>query len=160
MTETLVRFSVGPHSCAMPIEAVQEVLRIVAVTPLPRAPKFVEGVINLRGVVTPVLDLRRRFGLEAPAADSSTRILIARLGRTAAGLIVDDVTDVSAIDAESRGIDPTEALGINLRQYASRVVQVDGSLVIVIDPATLLTDAEVAAVEAAATEEESDAGQA
>jgi chemotaxis signal transduction protein len=106
-----------------------------------------------------VLDLRRRFGLEATPADSSTRILITRLGRTPAGLIVDDVTDVSTTDDESHEIDPSEVLGINLRQYASRVVQANGSLVIVIDPATLLTETEVSAVEAAATEEAPDAQQ-
>jgi purine-binding chemotaxis protein CheW len=150
----------------MAIGDVQEVLRIVAVTPLPHAPGFVEGVINLRGVVTPVLDLRRRFGFVTPPADTATRIIITELGETTAGLIVDDVTAVATTDADGDGIDPSDALGVNLRQFVARVVKTEGELVMVIDPATLLNDAELDAVEAAAQveqvehPEDSDAGQA
>lgn len=149
MSMTLVRFSVGRHHCGLPVEAVDEVLRVVAVTPFPVAPPFVEGVINRRGVVTPVIDLRKRVGVACGPYDSTTRIVIARLGSRHAGLIVDDVSDVVVIDRAAMGLDPTDALGIDLRQYSSRIVRDGDDLVVVVDPAKILTDEEGKELDAA-----------
>lgn len=149
MSLTLVRFALGDHQCALALDDVREVLRIVAVTPLPVAPAFVEGVINRRGIVTPVIDLRRRIGLACGPYDNTTRILIAAIGGHSTGLIVDDVSSVVVIDEAGLGIDPTEALGIDLRQYASRVVRDGADLVVVIDPAKILTPDETREFEAA-----------
>ena len=142
MSLTLVRFTIGPHHCGLPVGQVEEVLRAVAVTPLPGAPAFVEGVINRRGTVTPVIDLRTRVGVVSGPYDVATRILVTSLRGHPAGLIVDDVSDVTSIDDTEMGIDPTATLGIDLGRYASRVVNAEGSLVVVIDPARILTDEE------------------
>ena len=142
MSLTLVHFTIGTHQCGLAVEAVEEVLRVVAVTPLPGAPAFVEGVINRRGVVTPVIDLRKRVGLAPGPFDEATRIVITTLRGHPAGLIVDAVSDVITIDEAGMGIDPTEVLGLDLRQYAARVVTAEGALVVVIDPACILTDEE------------------
>lgn len=158
MSLTLVRFALGTHHCALTLDAVHEVLRIVAVTPLPVAPTFVEGVINRRGVVTPVIDLRKRVGIECGPYDSATRILVTTIGGQPAGLIVDDVSEVMAIDGAAMGIDPTEALGIDLRQYADRVVRAGNDLVVVIDPEKILTPDEAHAFEAADLSQEGDDG--
>ena len=159
MSLTLVRFSLGTHQCALALGAVHEVLRVVAVTPLPVAPRFVEGVINRRGVVTPVLDLRKRIGLECGPYDSATRIVVTAIGGQPAGLIVDDVSDVVTIDTAAMGLDPSEALGLDLRQYADRVVRVGDDLVVVIDSEKILTPDEAHAFETAVIPQEGGSGQ-
>ena len=98
MSLTLVHFTIGTPQCGLAVVAVEEVLRVVAVTPLPGAPAFVEGVINRRGTVTPVIDLRKRVGLVPGPYDESTRIVITSLRGHPAGLIVDEVSDVITID--------------------------------------------------------------
>lgn len=138
---TIVQFLLGPHRCALPIEELQEVLRIVAVTHFPRAPGFVEGVIDLRGVVLPVIDMRKRFGLAPGPFDSETRIIIAPLRGRRTGLIVDHVSQVASIDAAHMGIDPSESLGLNMH-YVRRVVKMDEHLVSVLDLDKILTDEE------------------
>lgn len=139
MSLTLVRFSLGEHRCAMALGDVDEVLRVVAVTPLPVAPAFIEGVINRRGVVTPVIDLRKRVGLSCGPYDSTTRIVMTAIHGQSTGVIVDEVSEVVEISEAGLGIDPSEALGMDLRQYASRVVRDGTELVVVIDPGKILT---------------------
>jgi purine-binding chemotaxis protein CheW len=146
---TLVRFALGEYHCALALEDVSEVLRVVAVTPLPVAPAFVEGVINRRGVVTPVIDLRKRVGLSCGPYDNTTRILITSIGGHSIGVIVDEVSNVVVIDEAGLGIDPSEALGMDLRQYSSRVVRDGTDLVVVIDPEKMLTADEEREFEAA-----------
>lgn len=159
MSLTLVRFALGDHRCGLSIDDVSEVLRVVAVTPLPVAPAFVEGMINRRGVVTPVIDLRKRVGLLPGPYDSSTRILMTSIEGQSTGLIVDEVSDVVVIEPSGMGIDPSDALGLDLRQYASRVVRDGADLVVVIDPAKILTADEVRAFEAAVPLQGDDGGQ-
>lgn len=149
MSLTLVRFALGDYQCALALDDVREVLRVVAVTPLPVAPEFVEGVINRRGHVTPVIDLRKRVGLPCGPYDNTTRILITAIGDHSTAVIVDEVTGVVEIDEAGLGIDPSDALGIDLRQYASRVVRDGLDLVVVIDPAKILTPDEEREFEAA-----------
>lgn len=141
MSLSIVEFWIGPHICALPIGAVQEVLRIAEVTHLPRAPEFVEGTLNLRGHVLPVIDLRRRMGLSPGPFDDATHIIITALHGHTAGLIVDDVIRVGDIDDTHMGIDPAEALGIDMSCVA-RVVQGEGSLIAVLSPDDILTEEE------------------
>lgn len=142
MSLTLIRFSLGPHHCGLPIAEVREVLRIVAVTPLPEAPDFVEGVIDVRGRVIPVLDMRKRLGLEPGPHDSATRIVITSLRGHPAGLIVDEVSEVSEIEEADMGIDPSQSLGIDLHRYVSRVVKAGDELIVVIDSGNILSTEE------------------
>ena len=124
MSDTLVRFALGDRHCAVPVSDIDEVIRIVAITPVAGAPKFIEGVINRRGVITPVIDLRKRSGVAAGPFDATTHILITTVRGRSTGLIVDDVKDVGGAD--------------------------DGAdAITVIDPATILTDAEGKAFDAA-----------
>lgn len=150
MSLPLVRFSLGPHLCGLHISEVREVLRIAAVTPLPKAPPFVEGVINLRGDVTPIIDMRKRLGLEPGAYTFSNRILITMLKGHTVGLIVDEVSGVAEIGPTGMGIDPSESLCMNLHPYVSRVVREGDQLVMVIDPAAILTEEETSAFASAA----------
>lgn len=106
----LVTFSVGPQRYAMAVAHVDEVLRIVALTPSPGAPPFIEGVINRRGMTTPVIDLRKRHGVAAGPYDASTHILITSIHGKTTGLIVDDVHDVVASEESVRVLDPVTIL--------------------------------------------------
>ena len=141
MILTIVRFALGTHQCGVAVTSVREILRIVAVTRLPEAPHFLEGVIDLRGVLLPVVDLRKRFGLSPGPYDSETRILVSELRGKPAGLIVDEVTEVAPIGPEHMGIDLSDSLGFELRSV-DRVVQVDERIVIVLDLDKVLTPEE------------------
>lgn len=106
----LVTFSVGPRQLALPVSQVEEVLRIVAITPLAGAPPFVEGIINRRGVTTPVIDLRKRNGVECGPYDSTTHIVVVSVRGRSTGLIVDEVHDVVESAESFAVIDPSAIL--------------------------------------------------
>jgi purine-binding chemotaxis protein CheW len=99
--EQLVVFELAGESYGVDIGRVQEIDRMERVTTVPHAPSFVEGVINLRGRITPVVDLRSRFGLARAEATALTRIVVVKSGEEWVGLVVDAVSEVLriAIDA-------------------------------------------------------------
>lgn len=90
----LACFRVGEQLYALNIMSIREIIRPLRLTAVPKAPPFIEGVINLRGAVIPVVDLRRRFDLAIPENDRKTRVLITSLQGRILGLQVDDVTEV------------------------------------------------------------------
>lgn len=94
----LVAFNLGLEEYAIDILSVQEINRILPITRIPNAPHFVEGVINLRGNVIPVLDLNKRLGLPARSDTEQTRIIILKVNEIIAGIIVDGVTEVLKLD--------------------------------------------------------------
>lgn len=93
----LVSFKMVGETYALPILDVKEIIRLAEVTPVPNAPHFVEGVLNLRGQILPVVDLRKRFNLPAQEATDSTRIMVIEIGENFIGLIVDAVEEVLRI---------------------------------------------------------------
>jgi purine-binding chemotaxis protein CheW len=96
----VVVFRVGPTLYGLDCRAVQEVLPPMAMTPLADAPRFVEGVIEVRGEVVPVVDLRPRLGGAADGFHRRTRLLLVRAGGGPVALIVDQVVDVRAVAAD------------------------------------------------------------
>ncbi|RMF46222.1 MAG: purine-binding chemotaxis protein CheW [Deltaproteobacteria bacterium] len=90
----LACFRVGSLYYGIDILRIREVIRPLRITPIPKAPAFVEGVVNLRGTVIPVVDLRRRFDLEIPEDDRRTRIMICAVYGRIIGLKVDEVAEV------------------------------------------------------------------
>jgi purine-binding chemotaxis protein CheW len=92
-----VIFRAGVQSFAVEINRVKEILRYRKVTPLPRSPSFLEGFIDLRGTLVPVIDLRKRFEVAAPQYDNQTRIIILRSQKRKIGLVVDSVHRVLTI---------------------------------------------------------------
>lgn len=92
-----VIFQVGVQNFAVEINRVKEILRYRKVTPVPKAPSFLEGVIDLRGILIPVLDLRKRFEISGTQTDSRTRIIILRSGKKKIGIVVDAVHRVLPI---------------------------------------------------------------
>lgn len=96
----LAAFRVGPEEYVVDIMRVREIIRPVPVTPVRRGPKYIEGVINLRGSVIPLVDLRRRFGLDV-SAHGQRKIIILSIDGRPVGLMVDGVTDVVRVPRSS-----------------------------------------------------------
>jgi purine-binding chemotaxis protein CheW len=100
----LLVFRVEGREHALPVKDVVEVLRMVAATPLPEAPPWVGGVINFRGRVIPLIDVRSRLGAPRREPDLSTPIIVVETNEVAAGLVVDEVVEVLALRSEA--VDP------------------------------------------------------
>ena len=109
MTEQLVVFfELGSEHYAIDSMGVREIIRMQAITKIPGAPESVLGVINLRGKVTPVLDLRKRLGLLANGESQETRIMVVEVEGQYVGLVVDGVSEVSRIP--SSAVEPTSTI--------------------------------------------------
>ena len=142
----MVVFEIAGRRYGVPAGDVQEVLRAVLPTPLPRAPEAVEGVINLRGRVVPVFDLRRRFRLPLREVEPGDNLIVARADGRTVVLRVDRVTGLVRLQAadveEARGVVP----GV---EYVSWLARTADDLVLVHDLGTFLSRAEAAALDAA-----------
>jgi chemotaxis signal transduction protein len=103
-----VSFKVADEEFASDIMLVQEIIRLAKVTRVPHAPDFVEGVVNLRGNVLPVIDLRRRFGMEEKDYDDATRVVVVDIDRRKTGIIVDAVSEV--LNLPKSAVEPAPAI--------------------------------------------------
>lgn len=129
----LVTFKLLGEEFGMPILDVREIIRMVAITPVPHAPKFVEGVINLRGQILPVIDLRRRFNLDSTKTEEDTRIIVVEISNSLLGLIVDGVKEVLRIPGDSVSPPPQiVANGIGA-EYIKGIANYDNKMIILID---------------------------
>lgn len=137
----LVTFHVGDEEFGVEILEVREINRMMEITRVPHAPDFVEGVVNLRGQVIPVVDLRKRFGLGAVERDKNARIVVVELGDRVVGFLVDSVSEVLRVP---RGVvEPPPAIvgGID-SEYIEAVVKLDDRLLILLNLQKLLTKGE------------------
>jgi purine-binding chemotaxis protein CheW len=146
----LVTFHLDGEEFAVEILKVQEIIRKIDSTRVPNAPSFVEGVINLRGKVVPVICLRKRFGLADPETGGSAlrRIVVVEVGGTVAGLAVDSVSEVLRIPEDT--VEPPPKLVKVDRDYVSGVGKLQDRLLILLDVDKILSDAERAACDAMA----------
>lgn len=128
----LVVFDLAGEIYGVNIETVREIIRMQAVTYVPDAPDFVEGVINLRGRVIPVIDLRRRFGLTVTEETSDSRVLVVDSEGEDLGVIVDAVTEVQRIPEDS--IEPVSSLvSTEQSDYIVGITKVGEQLIILLD---------------------------
>ena len=134
----LVSFHIGGEEFGLNILRVQEIIRIQQLTRVPNSPDYVDGVINLRGKVIPVVALRKRFGLENLAHDKQTRIVVVEVKGTVLGFIVDSVSEVLRIPANT--VEPPPRLGKVEREYVSGVGKLDNRLLILLDVDRLMSD--------------------
>lgn len=142
-TRQFLVFQLGGDEFALPIEVVDEVSRAPEqVTRLPKTPAFLEGVINLRGDVLPVVDQRRRFDMPPAENLSVRRLIVVRTERHRAGLIVDAVSEV--LRSSDDAIEPAPDLAGEATRLVNGVINLEtaGRMVLVLDPAELLTRAE------------------
>ncbi len=127
-----VTFRLGQEQFGVPIEAVQEIVRLPEVTPVPEAPWFVEGVINLRGRIIPVLDLGKRLRLPDRQRTRKTRILIVETDRRQVGLIVDAASEVLRLPPNAIEPPPPMIRGIGV-DYITGVGKLGDHLLVLLD---------------------------
>ena len=142
----VVVFEVAGQRYGLPAAHVCELVRAVAITPLPHAPPVVEGVINVRGRVLPVLDVRARFRLPAKPLELSDHFIVVSAGPRRVVLHVDRATDLALLDEAS--IQAPETLGPSAT-YVAGVVKLDDGLMLIHDAATFLSAAEAASLDEA-----------
>ncbi|MEQ8845991.1 MAG: chemotaxis protein CheW [Phycisphaerales bacterium] len=134
----LVTFEVAGEEFAVDILAVHEINRMMELTRVPQAPAEIEGVINLRGKIIPVMDLRKRFGLEERDRDDQTRIIVVEVESRVIGFIVDRVRQVLAVNQSI--IEPAPDMVATIdSQFISGVGKLPDRLLILLDLANLLS---------------------
>lgn len=140
----LVSFHLGGEEYGMEILRVQEIIRMMDLTRVPNSPDFVEGVINLRGKVIPVIGLRQRFGLGVKEHDKQTRIVVVEVSGTVVGFVVDAVNEVLRIPADT--VEPPPRLTKLDRELVSGVGKLENRLLLMLDVEKLLSQSEQAAM--------------
>lgn len=137
----LVSFKLGEEEFGVDILAVQEIIRMIEITRVPNSPHFVEGVINLRGKVLPVVNLRKRLGLPVTEYSKSTRIIVIELDKKTVGFIVDSVSEVLRIPTAVTE-PPPQMVGRVDSEYITAVGKLDDRLVILLDLNRVLSNEE------------------
>jgi purine-binding chemotaxis protein CheW len=134
----LVGFHVAGEEYCLDILRVQEIIRLQKLTRVPNAPGSMDGVMNLRGKIIPVIALRKHFGLEPVVADKQTRIVVVEIQGTVLGFIVDSVSEVLRISADT--VQPPPLLSKASQEYVSGVGKLDNRLLILLDVDRLLNN--------------------
>jgi purine-binding chemotaxis protein CheW len=128
----LVSFKIGNEEFGVDILNVQEINKMTQITKVPNAPDYVEGIINLRGRVIPVINLRTRLNMEKKASDKDTRIIVVEVGKSTVGFIVDAVSEVLRIPVNITEVPPSIVTGID-SDFIKSVGKLDDRLLILID---------------------------
>lgn len=153
----LISFTVGEEEYGLELLRVKEVIRVRQVTWLPRAPSCVKGIINLRGDVIPIVDLRERFGLDAAEQTAMSRVIVVEVGGQAVGMTVDSASQVVRVPADQFDPPPT-VMGQGSRDFITAVGKMGEKLVIMIDVDMILSTEEMSQIagslQAAANEQE------
>lgn len=136
-TEHLATFFLAGEEYGVEVRQVQEIRRVTEITSVPRAPEFIRGVINLRGRILPVLDLRRRLALGEVATDRAARIVVVRLKERLLGLLVDGASQVLKVKVSQIEPPPEEVLQQG-GDYIRGVAKLDDRLIILVDLERLL----------------------
>jgi len=149
-------FELAGEPFGLEILKVQELIGMMNVTRVPRTPDFVRGVINLRGKVIPVIDLRRKFGLEAVEDTDRTCIIVVQVPRgesmVTMGIIVDEVSEVLDVTADQ--IEPPPSFGASVStEFILGIGKVGEKVVMLLDVGRILTGGEAALVEKVASEQ-------
>jgi purine-binding chemotaxis protein CheW len=145
----IVVFELGDERYGLDIATVYEIIRHQPITAVPQAPAFVEGVINLRGRIIPVVDLRDRFGMTQGDLTKASRIVVCDAGGTRVGLVVDGVSEVLMIAGDAVEPTPEVAAGADAA-YLRGIAKLGERLIILLDLDGLFGEADSAALAAAA----------
>jgi len=143
----VIVFALAHEEYGVEVEKVRTIERMQPMTRVPRTPDFVKGVINLRGVVTPVIDLRGRFGFPESEFTDNTRIIIVAVKDIEVGLIVDSANDVIDVDTDNID-DPPEVVGGIKAKYLQGIAKVgDNRLLILLNLEEVLNKSEIVQLE-------------
>ena len=138
----LVSFNVGTEEFGVDILRVHEINRMTEITRVPKTPHFVEGVINLRGKIIPIIDLRKRFGMETKEQDQSTRIVVVEIDGQTIGFVVDSVSEVIRLPMANIDDAPDLVTGVDA-DYIQGVGKLEKSLIILLDLEKVLSKTEL-----------------
>ena len=138
----LVGFRIGKETFGVPINLVHEIVRLPEITAVPDSPDYIEGVINLRGKIVSIVDLRKRFRETRIEASRKNRILVAEIEKKMVGLIVDAASEVIRLP-ESEIEAPPEVFQDSDVKYVTGVGKLNGRLVILIDLTKILQKGEL-----------------
>ncbi|RUL55784.1 MULTISPECIES: chemotaxis protein CheW [Lysinibacillus] len=127
----VIVFQLADKEYAIPVSNVQGIEKLMHITRVPKTQRYVKGVINLRGVVTPIIDLRERFNIPISVNEESTRIIIITLDEMEVGFVVDSANDVIDIPVNSIEQQP-EIVGSNEEEFISGVAKLDRRLLILL----------------------------
>jgi purine-binding chemotaxis protein CheW len=145
----VVGFRIGDETYGVRIASVREIVRVPEITTVPNAPEMIEGVINLRGRIIPVMDLRKRFGSSPVTPDKKNRILVVELENKLLGLIVSSASEVLKIPP-SEIESPGSVFAEGESSYVTGVGKLKGRLIILLDIGRLLRQPEFKKLEEAA----------
>lgn len=134
----LVVFDLNEEAYGVDIGAVREIIRMQEITRVPRAPQFIEGVINLRGKVIPVVDLRTRFSMPTGDRTDEHRIVVVDVVGQDIGMVVDAVTEVSRV-SEASIEPPSTVITTEDSDYLTGIVKTDEKLIILLDIAKVIS---------------------
>jgi purine-binding chemotaxis protein CheW len=138
----LIGFRVGRETFGVPIHLVHEIVRIPEITAVPDAPEYIEGVINLRGKIVSVIDLRKRFGEKELTADRKNRVIVVEVDKKLVGLIVDAASEVLKLPPAEIETPPNVFKEGDLN-YVTGVGKLKGRLIILIDLTKILQRGEL-----------------
>lgn len=143
----LVVFRLGKEEFGVFINQVQEIVRFLPVTPLPRVAAFVEGIVNLRGNIVPLIALRKKFNMDVVEQTKDTRVIVVNVEGTMIGMIVDSVSEVLRIAKNS--IEPPPPLVSNVdSEFIQGVVNINKRLIILLELKRVITKEERKALQA------------
>jgi purine-binding chemotaxis protein CheW len=144
----LLTFTLGNEEYGIDILKVQEIRGYDAVTTIANAPEFIKGVVNLRGIIVPIVDMRIKFKLGNVTYDETTVVIILNVANRVVGMVVDGVSDVITLQAEQ--IKPAPEFGASLdTQYLQGLGTVDERMLILVDIEKLMTSRDMELIEAA-----------
>jgi purine-binding chemotaxis protein CheW len=146
--QEFLTFILGGEEYAIDILKVQEIRGYDAVTPIAHAPEFIKGVINLRGAIVPIIDLRIKFGLGKPEYTPFTVVVILNIGNRVVGIVVDAVSDVIEVSDSQMQPPPELSRSVDLR-YITALAMLGERMLIVVDIAGLMLSADMALIDEA-----------
>lgn len=132
-------FAIAKETYGIEISYVTEIVGIQEITQMPEMPVHIKGIINLRGIIVPVMDVRLRFRMEPKDYDDRTCVIVVDFDGTSVGLIVDRVSEVLTLDDENIAALPQGSVGLNNR-YVKNIGKIGGGVVLLLDCDKLLTD--------------------
>jgi purine-binding chemotaxis protein CheW len=147
--QEFLTFTLGPEEYAIDILKVQEIRGYESPTTIANTPAFIKGVINLRGTIVPIVDLRIKFGVGRAEYTPFTVVIILNVGHRVVGIVVDGVSDVTALRADQIRPTPDFAATVDTR-YINGLGTLDDRMLIVVDIERLMLSAEMALVDEAA----------
>lgn len=140
--EQMVVFKLADEQYGIRITQVQEINRLSQISKVPRAPRFVEGVVNLRGDVIPVIDLRKRFDIEPKEYNEFSRIIVSDINKKKIGIIVDEVLEVLRISARLLEEAPDILQGNNIQNYMDGIANLGSRMIMLLDLENILVEKE------------------